>query len=1078
MRLIFSILLASLTLWPQGREPQWIVLLDSPAVIERVTGREALDSPAATDAVRQIALEQSRARVAIESRGARVLGESHTLLNAVYFQGSESDAETFRSLPGVRGVVRMKIYKPLADDQAMSIVNAPAAWTALGGVGNAGAGRRIGIIDSGIDHTHPAFQDDSLTIPAGFPRANRQQDLTYTTKKVIVARSYVETLVDGGNPANSRPDDVTPLDRGGHGTVVAMMAAGLRTTGPAATISGVAPKAFLGSYKVFGSPGIANFPTTQVLIRALEDAVTDGMDVVTLSLGAPASWGPLDRCGQSPCDPFADAINNAARARVAVVAAAGNDGDIGFNFPALGSINSPGTAPAAITVGAITNGQIYYQSARISGPNLPGNLQRINGRFGNGPSPATPLTAQLVDVIALSDDGRACRPLGNGTLTGKIALVRRGNCAIATKVTYAERSGAVGMLMVQFDGVNYPPPITNLEATGIPMILVGSNDGKALIDYVAQNPSAQATLDPALTPVFAPADEIAFFSSRGPSIGEFGIKPEIAAVGTDLYSAAQKADPNGELYSVDRYVATQGTSFAVPMVAGAVALVKQRNPNWTPAQLKSAVVNTANPAVDDFDSNNSRLRGRVTGAGAGKLDAAQALTPSVTADPATIAFGPFSGAAIGRDLRLTNTTSSAVTINLVIQQRDADSRGRVAVVGPTALTLAPGLTTQVTLRLDGGPSLPGSYEGVVVVTGAGTALRIPYLYVAGDGVPYNIYGLAGDGFVQPPGYEFFFNTNTQSGPLEVKVLDRYGVPINNQRIQWSVASGGGRITTANLTTDSYGIATAGAFLGNELGEQAFRVTAAGVSTVISGQTVLNPTIDNGGVVNAASNVSGQGLSPGSYISIYGAGLAPVLREFKTPTLPIALSNVSVSFDAPGQRLSAPGRIRFISPSQINVQIPWEFMGLTSVQMKVSFGFLSSAVYTVPLNNFSPGFIEYQDSGRLIVVAQDEAYALVSGANPVARGKVLQLYMNGLGPVTNQPASGDPASKTVLSPTTTNPTVTIGGRPAQVAFSGLAPGLIGCHQVNVVVPDDAPTGLKPIVLAIGGVSSQTSLVPVR
>ena len=99
------------------------------------------------------------------------------------------------------------------------MMNAPAAWTALGGPNNAGKGIKVAIIDTGIDQTHPAFQDSTLTMPAGFPlcTVDHPEDCAYTNSKVIVARSYIRQQAaptDPKNPANdSFPDDYSPRDR-------------------------------------------------------------------------------------------------------------------------------------------------------------------------------------------------------------------------------------------------------------------------------------------------------------------------------------------------------------------------------------------------------------------------------------------------------------------------------------------------------------------------------------------------------------------------------------------------------------------------------------------------------------------------------------------------------------------------------------------------------------------------------------------------------------------------------------------------------------------------------------------------
>src|SRR5262249_2164825 len=151
------------------------------------------------------------------------------------------------------------------------------AWQQVG-ITNAGLGMKIGIIDTGIDSEHAGFQDPSLAIPSGFPRANNAEDLAFTNNKVIVARSYAD-LFDRSDP------DRSPRDRVGHGTATGMAAAGVTNTGPLATITGVAPKAWLGSYKVFGSPGVNDGATDAAILKAIDDAVADGMDVINLSLG-------------------------------------------------------------------------------------------------------------------------------------------------------------------------------------------------------------------------------------------------------------------------------------------------------------------------------------------------------------------------------------------------------------------------------------------------------------------------------------------------------------------------------------------------------------------------------------------------------------------------------------------------------------------------------------------------------------------------------------------------------------------------------------------------------------------------
>jgi uncharacterized protein (TIGR03437 family) len=130
----------------------------------------------------------------------------------------------------------------------------------------------------------------------------------------------------------------------------------------------------------------------------------------------------------------------------------------------------------------------------------------------------------------------------------------------------------------------------------------------------------------------------------------------------------------------------------------------------------------------------------------------------------------------------------------------------------------------------------------------------------------------------------------------------------------------------------------------------------------------------------------------------------------------------------------------------------------------------SSEYTLNLATYSPGFFTYQSNGLAEAAALDSGNNLVSLSNPIARGSTVQLFLNGLGPVNHQPADGWPttdASSTTLS----NPSISIGGQPAAVTFSGLAPNYADLYQVNAVVPSGIGTGVQPITCSIGGASCQ-------
>ena len=132
-------------------------------------------------------------------------------------------------------------------------------------------------------------------------------------------------------------------------------------------------------------------------------------------------------------------------------------------------------------------------------------------------------------------------------------------------------------------------------------------------------------------------------------------------------------------------------------------------------------------------------------------------------------------------------------------------------------------------------------------------------------------------------------------------------------------------------------------------------------------------------------------------------------------------------------------------------------------LKVNFGGLESNLVTVPLNTYSPGVFP----GPAV---QDSSYQLITSSNPARRGDTIIIYANGLGPVSNQPASGDPSPSQPLAETKVSPTVTIGGVGADVKFSGLTPGFVGLYQINAVVPAGAQSGSQPLVVTVNGSGS--------
>jgi minor extracellular serine protease Vpr len=1057
----------------QSRTADYAIILEDAPVARMTASRADLFGAAGRSHLLKVQSAQQSVLAELAIRRIPVTYASQVLLNAIFVSTDRDTAASLRSLPGVKAVIYTPPLKPTLYT-ALDQVGARTAWGAVGGESNAGAGIKIGIIDSGIDQNHPGFQDVSLAVPAGFPKG----DTNFTNKKVIVARSFLQqTPYPDPDSRNTVPDDLSPRDHVGHGTAIAMIAAGVRNTGPNGTITGVAPKAYLGNYKVMGSPGV-NLAKAAGVIAALTSALQDGMDIVTVAYSEGDMWdtGPLFKdpaCTSSPenyCDTIAAAVESAVQNGIVVLAAAGNDGSLGPKYPTLNTIHSPGTAPSAITVGAVANSHDLYQSVKATQPNPPSDLQNIRALFSDGPQIQTAFNAPLKDVSALGTNGLACSALPAGSLSGAVALVQRGTCAYSDKVTNAQNAGAIAVIVYQSAVIETPIHDWFAQDTGIPAVMIGYSDGIGLRSWANSNSNPHVTLDPSFTEYAAPKDVVTAFSSRGPAIGTLGIKPELVAPGAGVYTAAQKYDPSGSIYHASGYSVVNGTSMAVGFAAGAAALVKQTNPNLTPAQIKSLLVNTANANVTSDVSP-----ARVTDMGAGELNVTAAVNGGTAFTPAAISFGAVASGSLPMNMTLgiSNVSGAAQTIALSVvpDARFTTSAASVRLSAST-VTVAAGASTNITVTLQGTLPAAGSYQGYISATVGSTTYRIPYLFMVSDGVLDSAFLVASPGIDQ-----------TGGGPwiLELKAIDKFGVPLVGLPVQWSVISGGGAITgTYDARTANDGIAGALVNYGNQTGDQVFRAVVGSQSVDFYGYTRPLQTIFTGGVVDAASYrllQNPQGYAPGSYISIFGNSLAPALQGFSTGYLPYALSTVSVGFyTSSGKRV--PARVAYVSGPQINVQIPWELANETSAQMLIRVGDIPSASYTIPLATYSPGVFQYYLGGQFYAVILDSSGAVVGPSNPARRGQNIYIYANGLGPVQNQPASGEASPVSPPAGLSSSIALTIGGKTASYSFAGLDPGNIGVYRIDATVPADAATGVQTVAISAGGVNSLSATVPVQ
>ena len=403
-----------------------------------------------------------------------------------------SEVSKLADVPGVAEVWPNVRYHALRDLGGPEQIGADKLWGP--NFETAGNGMKIGIIDDGLDATHPYFNPSGFQYPPGFPKGMTK----YTTPKVIVQRVFTPATPTSKysalpfDPANSF-----------HATHVAGIAAGVHGTIAAGnTISGVAPNAYLGNYKALTipTPGFGLDGNSAEIAAAIEAAVSDGMNVINLSLGEPE------------VDPARDivvkAIEGAAAAGVVPVIAAGND----FTDFGYGSVSSPGNAPDAITVAAV--------SAR---------------------------------------------------------------------------------------------------------------------------------------------DVIADFSSAGPTPVSLEMKPDVSAPGLNVLSSLPVSQGTWGLLS--------GTSMATPHVAGAAALLKERHPTWTVAEIKSALEQTGDPVKSPSGSEVPSTR-----EGGGLIDLARADVPLFFAAPTGLSFGQLApGQSANQEVTLTDAGGgpAAWTVTTVVQQGSA-----------------------------------------------------------------------------------------------------------------------------------------------------------------------------------------------------------------------------------------------------------------------------------------------------------------------------------------------------------------------------------------------------------------------
>ena len=648
-----------------------------------------------------------RAAAAVLKRAipeAKVLRNYTILLNGMAVELPATELAKAAKLSFARKLYPSYRYT-LALNRSPGLIGAGALAAAGGG---SGEGIRIAVVDDGVDPESRFFNPEGFSYPPGFPKGGAR----WTTPKVIVARAFV----GAGADERSR----LALDRRAsfHGTHVAGIAAGnAGTTAPSGAdhpettgLSGVAPRAQIGNYRIFNVPTpVGHVGNTPEIVAAFEAAVRDGMDVINFSGGGPQT--------DPASDALIEAVRNVAAAGVVPVISAGNDRD----DYGLGSAGSPGSAPDAISVAALSNSHVFAPALSVTAPSAPAALTRIPFvRTAGGATPADWVTSdqQLVDVgTVLGVNGapvprNLCGPPGNldggtsplpaGSLTNSIALVSRGVCTFALKAARVKAAGAIGIVVVD----NRPG-----EANGIPLQLavpggmVTDLDGAALRSYLEGRGGRTGIR------IGRDAQELATgrsgivtsFSSGGLTAFGHQLKPDVGAPGGQILSATLGI-AGGPFASFD------GTSMAAPHIAGAAALLLQRHPGWTPGQVKSALVSTAATAWADTAQT---IEAPVLTAGSGEADVMAANDPKLFTDPVSLSFA---------DLNVSHGQASKSTLLAVsdagggagswtVEVRPQSQPSGVEIIVPGSITLAPGgdMQVPVTVRAAGDSAIGEAY---------------------------------------------------------------------------------------------------------------------------------------------------------------------------------------------------------------------------------------------------------------------------------------------------------------------------------------------------------------------------------
>ncbi|HFI0237949.1 TPA: S8 family serine peptidase [Streptococcus suis] len=567
------------------------VLADETSSLPLVTVESSTENPAET--VSAPVASQDLDLSSTEEKAADPVGSTESISSSTITEASPAESQPVVSDLSTSSSSDVMVVERTAEvlsEESNALINIPTVWEA----GNKGEGMVIAIVDSGIDVEHDAYRLTDITkakyqSEEEFAAVKKQAGINYGqwySEKIVFAYNYLDT--------NNEVKESKEATHGGH---VAGIAAGnpSQEDSIGQKIVGVAPEAQLMFMRVF-SENFGDGTQPFLYIRAIEDAVKLGADVINLSLGSAA--GSLIDASVA----LNQAIQDAKKRGVSVVIAAGNDrvwgdgqGNPLVENPDYGLVASPAAAKDSIAVASFNNTHVVKDVFTIRGmENQP--------EFNNGKGTYTQPSG-LPDFDASKEYEYVFVGIGNPEdfqgkdLNGKVALIQRGTISFDAKIAEAKKNGAVGAVIFNNidTGNDLSMAVTSREARSIPSIFIPKALGLELADKSGTG-TYKLVFDKKKAMMENPeGNQLSEFTSWGLTAdGE--LKPDVTAPGGAIYSSINDG----------KYASMNGTSMASPHVAGAVALIKKgllaRYPDLTGQALqdriKQVLMSTARPHFD------------------------------------------------------------------------------------------------------------------------------------------------------------------------------------------------------------------------------------------------------------------------------------------------------------------------------------------------------------------------------------------------------------------------------------------------------------------------------------------------